>query len=56
MIRRDTNPRFANMAHKEITMSKEDLSTIVNRALTDEEFRAKLLSDIDAALEGDAVS
>jgi hypothetical protein len=31
-------------------MSKEDLTTIVSRALTDEEYRAQLLSDPDTAL------
>jgi len=31
-------------------MSKEDLTTIVSRALTDESYRAQLLSDPDAAL------
>ncbi len=31
-------------------MSREDLTAIVNRALTDEEYRAKLVSDPDAAL------
>ena len=33
-------------------MSREDLTTIVSRALTDEDFRRKLLSDVEAALEG----
>ncbi|MBN2305453.1 MAG: hypothetical protein JXQ72_13290 [Anaerolineae bacterium] len=33
-------------------MSKEDLTTIVSRALTDEDYRAKLLSDPGSALEG----
>jgi hypothetical protein len=33
-------------------MSREDLTTIVSRALTDEEYRAQLLSDPDSALEG----
>jgi hypothetical protein len=31
-------------------MSKEDLTTIISRALTDEEYRAQLLADPDAAL------
>ena len=33
-------------------MPKEDLTTIVSRALTDEKFRAQLLSDPEAALAG----
>ena len=33
-------------------MSREDLTTIVSRALTDQEYRAKLVSDLDKALEG----
>lgn len=33
-------------------MSREDLTTIVSRALTDEDYRATLLSDPDAALAG----
>ena len=33
-------------------MSREDLTTIVSRALTDQEYRAKLMSDPDKALEG----
>ena len=33
-------------------MSKEDLTTIVSRALTDESFRAQLMSDPEAALAG----
>ncbi len=33
-------------------MSREDLTTIVSRALTDKEFRAQLLSDPEAALKG----
>ncbi|MBP8975074.1 MAG: hypothetical protein KBH93_14520 [Anaerolineae bacterium] len=33
-------------------MAKQDLTTIISRALTDEEFRALLLSDPDAALAG----
>jgi hypothetical protein len=32
-------------------MSREDLTTIVSRALTDKEFRAQLLSDPEAALK-----
>jgi hypothetical protein len=31
-------------------MSREDLTTIVSRALTDQEYRSQLLSDPDAAL------
>jgi hypothetical protein len=31
-------------------MSKDDLTTIISRALTDAEYRAQLLSDPDAAL------
>jgi hypothetical protein len=33
-------------------MSKEDLTTIVSRALTDEEYRTQLAADPDAALAG----
>lgn len=33
-------------------MSKKDLITIVSRALTDEDYRAQLIKDPDAALEG----
>ena len=33
-------------------MSKEDLTTIVSRALTDEDYRAQLISDPDSALAG----
>jgi hypothetical protein len=33
-------------------MSREHLTTIVSRALTDEAYRSQLLSDPDAALEG----
>lgn len=33
-------------------MAKEDLTTIVSRALTDEKYRAQLLSDPEAALSG----
>jgi hypothetical protein len=33
-------------------MSKEDLTTIVSRALTDEKYRAQLMSDPEAALAG----
>lgn len=33
-------------------MSREDLTTIVSRALTDEDYRRKLLSDVEAAIEG----
>lgn len=33
-------------------MAKEDLTTVINRALTDEQFRAQLLSDPDSALAG----
>lgn len=33
-------------------MSREVLTTIVSRALTDTEYRAQLISDPDAALQG----
>jgi hypothetical protein len=33
-------------------MSRENLTTIVSRALTDKEFRTQLLADPDAALKG----
>ncbi len=33
-------------------MSREDLTTIVSRALTDKEYRAQLIADLDKALEG----
>ncbi len=33
-------------------MAKEELTTIVSRALTDEKYRAQLLSDPEAALAG----
>ncbi len=33
-------------------MSKEDLTTIVSRVLTDDAYRAQLLSDPDVALAG----
>jgi hypothetical protein len=33
-------------------MSREALTTIVSRALTDKEYRSQLLSDLDAALKG----
>ena len=33
-------------------MAKEDLTTIISRALTDEAFRAQLMSDPDKALAG----
>jgi hypothetical protein len=35
---------------KEEVMAKEDLTTIISRALTDEKFRAQLMSDPDKAL------
>jgi hypothetical protein len=33
-------------------MSREALTTIVSRALTDKEYRSQLLSDLEAALQG----
>jgi hypothetical protein len=37
-------------------MSREDLTTIVSRALTDQDYRAQLLSNPDVALEGYTLS
>jgi hypothetical protein len=37
-------------------MSREDLTTIVSRALTDQDYRAQLLSNPDVALQGYTLS
>lgn len=33
-------------------MAKEDLTTIISRALTDKDYRARLLTDLESALSG----